>query len=175
VLQAISPGRDQWHAGGMSAAPVTVRPATAADRPAILALGPRLAEGLAPWRDQDAARAVGRDWLNGSLDEALKGTGAVFVAVDGGAVAGVISVHPTRHFTGEQDGYIGELVVAGPAARRGTGRALISAAETWARERGLEHLTLHAGAYNANARAFYAALGFAEEEVRLTRPVRPTD
>jgi ribosomal protein S18 acetylase RimI-like enzyme len=159
----------------MSTASVSVRPATAADRPAILALGPRLAEGVAPWRDQDAARTVGHDWLNGSLDEALKGTGAVFVAVDGGTIEGVISVNETRHFTGEQDGYIGELVVAVPAARRGIGRALIGAAETWAREHGLEHLTLHAGAHNANARAFYAALGFAEEEVRLTRPVRPTD
>jgi hypothetical protein len=36
-----------------------------------------------------------------------------------------------------------------------------------------KHLTLHTGAYNASARAFYAAPGFAEEEVRLTRPVPP--
>lgn len=27
------------------------------------------------------------------------------------------------------------------------------------------------GAFNADARAFYAALGFTEEEVRLTRPI----
>jgi hypothetical protein len=36
-----------------------------------------------------------------------------------------------------------------------------------------EPITLHTGAFNTNARAFYAALGFAEEEVRLTRPIRP--
>jgi hypothetical protein len=37
---------------------------------------------------------------------------------------------------------------------------------------GADHnLTLHTGAFNANARGFYAALGFVEEEVRLTRPV----
>jgi GNAT superfamily N-acetyltransferase len=83
----------------------------------------------------------------------------------------VLSIHPSRHFTGELDGYIGELVVAEHAARRGIGRALIDAADTWARAHGLAHLTLHTGACNANARSFYAALGFAEEEVRLTRPV----
>jgi hypothetical protein len=36
---------------------------------------------------------------------------------------------------------------------------------------GLAHFTLHAGAYSADARAFHAALEFAEEEVRLTRPI----
>jgi ribosomal protein S18 acetylase RimI-like enzyme len=158
----------------MNAATVSVRPAVAADRPAILALAPRLAEGVAPWRSHQAAASAGRTWLDGSLDDALAGTGAVFVAVDGADLLGVISVHATTHFTGERDGYIGELVVAGAASRRGLGRALIDAAETWARERQLENLTLHTGAYNASARAFYAALGFDEEEVRLTRPVRPT-
>jgi GNAT superfamily N-acetyltransferase len=77
------------------------------------------------------------------------------------------------------------------APRQGIGRELMGAADTWARDHGLAHLTLHAGARNAGARnagarnagarnagarnagarAFYAALGFAEEEVRLTRPL----
>ena len=157
----------------MSAAAVSVRPAVAADRSAILGLAPRLAEGVAPWRDQGAARNAGRKWLDGSLDDALAGTGAVFVAVEQGDLVGVISVHPSTHFTGEQDGYIGELAVSGSTSRRGLGRALVQAAEAWAREHQLENLTLHTGAYNTSARAFYAALGFDEEEVRLTRPVRP--
>lgn len=58
------------------------------------------------------------------------------------------------------------------ATRLGIGRALIEAAQAWARDRGLENLTLHTGACNTAARAFYAALGFTEGEVRLTRPVR---
>jgi len=41
------------------------------------------------------------------------------------------------------------------------------------RDQGLTHLTLHTGAYNTCARAFYAAVGFAEEEARLTRRVPP--
>jgi ribosomal protein S18 acetylase RimI-like enzyme len=192
----------------MSETRVFVRPTIAADWAGIVALAPRLSEGVAPWRDQQEARSVGRRWLEGSLDNAAAGTGIVFVAVDeaaadtpgdviadtsGGAAAGtaaraaaarlgpaadgrvvgVLSIRPTRHFTGEHDGYIGELVVAPHAERRGVGRSLIDTAEAWARDRGLAHLTLHTGAYNASARAFYAALGFAEEEVRLTRPVPP--
>jgi ribosomal protein S18 acetylase RimI-like enzyme len=173
----------------MSENTVAIRLATAADRAGIVALAPRLADGVAPWRNQREAREAGRRWLEGSLDDAAAGTGAVFVAVatgaaeDGaagqapsagvGGVVGVLSVRPSRHFTGECDGYIGELVVAERASRRGIGRSLIAAAEAWARDQGLAHLTLHTGTYNAGARAFYAALGFAEEEVRLTRPLPP--
>ena len=155
----------------MSASGVVLRPATAADRDAVLALAPRLAEGVVPWRDQEGARRAGRAWLTGSLDEAAAGDGTVLVAVDGGAVLGVLSVRPAQHFTGERDGYIGELAVDDAAAWRGVGRALVDAADAWARAAGLENLTLHTGASNTGARAFYATLGFAEEEVRLTRPV----
>lgn len=152
---------------------ISIRPAGDGDRDGILALAPRLAEGLPPWRDQDEALAAGRRWLEDSLAEASSGGGAVFVAADAGAIAGVISVRAARHFTGERDGYIGELAVARRAARRGIGRALVAAADGWARDRGLANLTLHTGAFNPGARAFYAALGFAEEELRLTRPCRP--
>ena len=150
---------------------MSIRPASDADKEAIFALAPRLAEGVAPWRDQNEARAAGRRWLADSLAAAAAGDGTVLVAADGNAIAGVISVRPSRHFTGERDAYIGELAVAEHAARRGIGSALVEAAEGWAREHGLVNLTLHTGALNTGARAFYAALGFAEEEVRLTRAV----
>jgi ribosomal protein S18 acetylase RimI-like enzyme len=155
----------------MSAESIAIRAGTDADREAVLALAPRLAVGVAPWRDQMEALAAGRRWLEDSLAAAARGDGAVLVAGVAGQVLGVISIQPSRHFTGERDGYIGELAVAEHASRRGIGRALIEAADTWARGYGLAHLTLHTGARNAGARAFYAALGFAEEEVRLTRPL----
>ena len=53
-----------------------------------------------------------------------------------------------RHFTGEPDGCIGELVAAELASRRGLGRALANA---WARGHGLAHLTLHSGTFNTSA------------------------
>jgi len=53
--------------------------------------------------------------------------------------------------------------------RRGIGTLLVRAADEWARGRGFARLTLETGAANHTARAFYAALGFQEEDVRLTR------
>jgi GNAT superfamily N-acetyltransferase len=155
----------------MSPQNIIIRPATDADRQAVLALGPRLAVGVAPWRDQSEALAAGGRWLEDSLAAAARGDGTVFVAAVAEEVLGVIGIGPSRHFTGENDGYIGELVVAENASRQGIGQALVGAADAWARDRGLANLTLHTGAYNIGARAFYAALGFVEEEVRLTRPL----
>jgi arginine/ornithine N-succinyltransferase beta subunit len=83
---------------------IGVRPADDADTGGILDLAPRLAEGVAPWRDQAEALLAGRRWLEGSLDAAKNGEGAVLVVADSGGVAGVICVRPSTHFTGERDG-----------------------------------------------------------------------
>jgi arginine/ornithine N-succinyltransferase beta subunit len=93
---------------------IEVRPAGDADRDGILELAPRLAEGVAPWRDQAEALLAGRRWLEDSLDAAKTGDGLVLVVADTGEIAGVISIRPSTHFTGERDAYIGELVVAHP-------------------------------------------------------------
>jgi ribosomal protein S18 acetylase RimI-like enzyme len=155
----------------MNSAGIHIRAARQHDKPAVLQLAPRLAEGLAAWRDREAAILAARKWLTDSFATAARHDGAVLVAVDETGLAGVITVSVQRHFTGETDGYIGELAVASRAVRRGIGRALITAAETWAQERGLQHLTLHTGIANIQARHFYSALGFQEEEIRLTRPL----
>jgi ribosomal protein S18 acetylase RimI-like enzyme len=161
----------------MNSAHIHIRAATEHDKPAVLRLAPRLAEGLAPWRNRQAAVLAAQQWLTDSFATAARqdGTvqdGTVLVAVDKTGIAGVITISQLRHFTGETDGYIGELAVAAHAVRRGIGRALIAAAETWARDRGLRHLTLQTGSANIPARHFYAALGFHEEDIRLTRPLQ---
>ena len=153
----------------MNSESIHVRPAIEDDKAAVLQLAPRLAEGLAPWRDRDAAVAAAQRWLADSFATAARTDGAVLVAVDQTGIVGVITVSEQRHFTGARDGYIGELAVATRAVRRGIGRALVKAADTWARDRGLRHLTLHTGMANIPARHLYAALGFREEDVRLTR------
>lgn len=155
----------------MNNAGIRIRAATEHDKPAVLRLAPRLAEGLAAWRDRQAAILAAQQWLTDSFAAAAHHDGAVLVAIDKTGLAGVITISGQRHFTGEVDGYIGELAIASRAVRRGIGRALIEAAETWAQDRGLRHLTLHTGIANIPARHFYSALGFQEEEVRLTRPL----
>jgi len=75
---------------------------------------------------------------------------------------GLVTVGHRRHFAGELDAYIGELIVAEAAEGRGIGRLLMRAAEDWADSRGLRRLTLETGAANSAARAFYASLGYLE-------------
>jgi GNAT superfamily N-acetyltransferase len=134
------------------------------DAAAVLALADRLTIGVAPWRDPGAVRDAVRSWVR----DAVGGTDPVWVAEAGGAVVGFVHAGERAHFSGERDGYVGELVVAEDVARQGIGRALLAAAERWAAGRGLRRLTLETGAANATARAFYAALGYQEEDVRLT-------
>jgi hypothetical protein len=45
------------------------------------------------------------------------------------------------------------------------------AAEEWGAARGLDYLTLETGMANHAARAFYAALRYLEEDVRLTKRI----
>lgn len=152
---------------------VLIRPYRATtDREAVLALAPRLAEGVAPWRDSAAVADAVRGWVVEAVDAAPDSTDErVWVAEAAGAVVGFVHAAERAHFTGARDGYVGELAVAEPAQGRGVGRALLRAAERWAAERGLARLSLETGAANTAARAFYRALGYQEEDVRLSRAV----
>ncbi|WP_175541427.1 GNAT family N-acetyltransferase [Streptomyces aidingensis] len=148
---------------------VEVRTAVEGDTDGIMALAPRLAEGAAAWRDRWAVVRAARAWPADSLAAVAEGKAAVFVAVRGAVVVGVVAVEEQRHFTGVVDGYVGELAVASDASRQGVGRRLMTVAEDWARCRGLRYVTLQTGAANTTARRFHGALGYQQEEVRLTR------
>lgn len=150
---------------------VQIRPATPADSDAVAALAHRLEEGVAKWRDEAAVAAAVREWVRGSMEKVDREDHAVFVADAEGAVVGFISVGEQRHWSGAIDAGIGELVVAIEHSGRGVGRRLVDAAIEWARERALERVTLSTGAANQNARSFYRALGFDEEDVTLSRAV----
>lgn len=148
---------------------VVVREYRPTDEAAILALAPRLTEGVAPWRDPRAVLEAVIAWVGASVGQAHADGRAVFVAEVQGVLAGFVSVGEREHFTGAVDGYVGELVVSGSCARLGVGTRLMARAEEWARARGHAHLTLETGAANAAARTFYAALGYEDEDVRLTK------
>jgi GNAT superfamily N-acetyltransferase len=141
------------------------------DRPAVEELTPRLCVGAAAWIDVDAMLASVQRWVRDSLEHAADDEHAVFVAEDAGRVVGFVTAAQRRHFTGAREAYVGELVVAADAEGRGAGRALMGAVEEWARGRGVERVSLETGAANAAARRFYAALGYAEDDVRLSKAV----
>ena len=151
---------------------VEVREYTPADRDAVMALAPRLTEGKAPWRDDEAWLAAVRGWIADAAEAAGAPDHVVFVAVDGDQIVGVVHTAERTHFTGQVDAYVGELVTAAGQERRGIARALMQAAEEWGAARGRDYLTLETGVLNYPARAFYQAIGYLEEDVRLTKKIR---
>jgi len=152
----------------------TVRAATAADCAWIIALTPRLhAFGPPPWRPRDQMdRAVARVVETAILRPTPGATVlAAFDPEDRGL--GFIHLHPaTDFFTGEAHGHISDLVVAPAAEGRGVGRALMAAAEAWARERGYRLLTLNVFDANQRARALYERLGYRPDVIKLVKPLR---
>jgi ribosomal protein S18 acetylase RimI-like enzyme len=148
---------------------VSIREYEPRDRDAVFVMAQRLTSGVAPWRDAAAAAAAVMSWVEGSLGQEDSHQRPVFVAEVAGRVVGFASAGSRRHWSGDVDAYVGELAVAADATRQGVARALMAAAETWARAQGYARLTLEAGAANDAARGLYAALGYDEEEVVLSR------
>jgi len=135
-----------------------------------MTLAPRLTEGVAAWRDPSRVRAAVVSWVSDSIAD--RGEGRTLLVADlSRRLVGFVSVRERDHWAGGRDAYIGELVVDEAYEGKGIGRALIAAAVAWAGERGVAAVTLETGAANARARAFYARIGFLEEDVRLTLPL----
>jgi GNAT superfamily N-acetyltransferase len=79
----------------------------------------------------------------------------------------------TDYFTGERHGHVGMLAVGRAHQGMGAGRALMCAAELWARERGFRRLSLNGFARNERARAVYERLGYEAETLRYVKAVTP--
>jgi ribosomal protein S18 acetylase RimI-like enzyme len=93
--------------------------------------------------------------LLASLDE----THRLFIALDGGAVAGYLYA---QHRVEDDDGYVDYLGVEPAARGRGLGRALLRAALDWLIvERGAPWVDLTVRTDRAEALALYAGCGFA--------------
>ena len=63
--------------------------------------------------------------------------------------------------------FVEGLGVVAAARRGGVGRALMAAAEAWARGRGAERIRLRSGATRIDAHAFYRALGYQDGKSAL--------
>jgi GNAT superfamily N-acetyltransferase len=148
---------------------IHVRPYVSADREFILSLAPRLAIGIASWRDPQKMIVTARGWITESIEQHGKKS-MVFIAEDEhGERLGFATVSHSAHFTGEGQAYIGELATGETSEGRGVGKVLVQACEQWARDQGYRCISLTTGAANQRALSFYRHMDYLDEDVTLVK------
>ena len=98
--------------------------------------------------------------------------GALIVADDAGTVVGRLSLVRDPHPSSAHVADLG-LMVAASHRRRGIGRALLAAAEGWARGAAVSKLELHVFPHNEAAIALYEGFGYEREGYRRRHYRRP--
>lgn len=151
---------------------IQIRPALPADLPFIMALVPRLtAFGPPPWRDPAQMTQFDRDVLTQAVQQLMPGH-SVFVA-ETTQLAGVLHLSSSTDYYQQTYAHIADLIVAAAAEGQGVGRALLSYAETWARDHGFTSLALSVFAQNTHARKVYQQAGFGEDMLMCIKPLHP--
>lgn len=157
-----------------------VRPATAQDVPALLAFGDELRDALLPSLSEAGSRPRGtpagaRAVLEQRYLEAIVDPGRHLVVVVNEAeeplgmalftlgCANALLDLPAVHMS--------HAVVADRHKRRGAGKALVSAAASYAEAHGLDQLVVSVPPGSRDANRFFARLGFAPLAVRRVAPV----
>lgn len=119
-----------------------------ADVPAVVALWERC-ELTRPWNEPqaDIARARG------------KANSEILVGRDGSTIAATVMVGHDGH-----RGWVYYVAVDPDQHKKGFGRAIMTAAEGWLRERGVEKLQLLVRADNTRVQAFYETLDYDQQD-----------
>ena len=143
---------------------VAVRRASASDLPAIIALRMALlrehAHNTIYGRLRQDAEARASKLFAAQLQSQNE---VIFLADMGGETVGILRcIHSTGSplLEPSQYAYVSSVYVVPKARERGVLRALLSAADTWCRDRGLDEMRLHNAADNPLANAAWEALGF---------------
>lgn len=99
----------------------------------------------------------------------------VLLLEDDGEAVGMALVHlenPSR-MSAEQAVELSRVVVQSNRRGTGAGKALVEAAEEWARQRGIRTLVAAIFVANEGSRQFWKTLGFEPWVERMVRPVDP--
>ena len=127
---------------------LSIAPLEDADVAAVVALWQRC--GLTrPWNDPQADIALARRGPNA----------AVLLGRDGDAVVASVLVGHDGH-----RGWVYYVAVDPQHRKKGSGRAIMAAAEDWLRERGILKLLLMVRPENTQVQAFYETLDYDEQE-----------
>ena len=153
--------------------PAVVRPATADDRPFVLATASRLADFTLPeWRRAGDVVAAEVAALAAAFADGRHVTDLFVAAAEDGQPLGFLFLErPVDYFTGRPHGHVSTLAVVPAAEGRGVGSALMAKAEEWARGHGFPLLTLNVFAGNYRARALYERLGYGPDTLRYLKPL----
>jgi len=145
-------------------AQLLIRPALTSDAAAILALAERLPAFGPTTRTAAEIAERERVALSDGLYHPGDGTAVLVAEQQPRGVVGVILLESRRdYFTNAPHGYVSILAVASEMEGQGVGRALLEAAEHWARDRGFSKLTLAVFRDNRRAKAVYERLGWQPE------------
>jgi RimJ/RimL family protein N-acetyltransferase len=145
---------------------VIVRPAAGGDAAELVALAQSVGGEPEGWLITDGEwRTVGeeRRYLRAIRKSEHA---AVLVAETDEGLVGRLSISRDPHPASMHVADLG-LMVAQDARRQGVGRALMAAAEDWARRVGVLKIELHVFPYNEAALALYDELGYRREGLRL--------
>jgi aminoglycoside 6'-N-acetyltransferase I len=121
----------------------------------------RMRKALWPGADADHDTETLRHFS--IADESVR----VFVAVDDGTLIGFLELELRKYAPGCQSSpvpFIEGWYVERRARKRGVGRALVRAAEAWARDAGFEEIASDTEVANADGIAAHRALGYSETE-----------
>ena len=99
--------------------------------------------------------------------------GPTFVAEANGSVVGFLTVTIGMHFSGERQASIDDLVVDQDSEGIGIGRQLVAAAEVWSNDHDVALLVVETSVRNEQALRLYRRLGFVDEDVTLSKSLRP--
>jgi ribosomal protein S18 acetylase RimI-like enzyme len=149
---------------------LVIRPARDDDGTFVANFVPSLLEfGSPAWMDAQALAPGFRDVLAHAVSHQGPSAAVLIAETESGRRLGFVSLTVRQDVTGVERAHVADLAVAEDARRLGVGRALMHAAETWARHLGCSVLSLDVWATNVRARAFYDSLGYRPESSCLIK------
>jgi ribosomal protein S18 acetylase RimI-like enzyme len=151
---------------------VKIRPARERDLPAILELFGRLNEAQSAWR-VFAPRADIASEMETRYRSALANPDALLVvASEGDEVVGMTlgQLHRPSSYSDEWAVELSSAIVKASHRNRGIGGALAAEIGRFARERGVERVTLKTFVHNEEALRLWASLGFEPRILQMTAP-----
>ena len=151
---------------------IIIRTANDNDREFIFGLSPRLAEvAVLPWHSDETVLKMHDDYFAEVFANSSP-LQATFIAEQNKVALGFIHTRARKDdVSGEACGTVPLLAVSPKAQGLGVGKALITAAEQWAKNQNYRLLHLEVFAANDKAQGFYQNLGFEAEILHMIKEI----